>query len=202
MLCRVESPAAVDAHNNQSFRARYLDDGRVEWIGPNAKTLEIVEPGLKETLLLADSNSNGWALKWEVDPYFISFNHVVNHVFSDTLTKYEIKSNLVDGHAFISFQSLAKADGFQYFTTDSNDGINAIMGDSISIESVSKLKAVSPLPVQFQLIRDGKVIDEVENVYEYDFDPNNLVGNYRIVAKLFLDDTWISWVFTNSIYIH
>ena len=194
--------AAVDAHNNQSFRARYLDDGRVEWIGPNAKTLEIVEPGLKETLLLADSNSNGWALKWEVDPYFISFNHVVNHVFSDTLTKYGIKNNLVDGRAFISFQSLAKADGFQYFTKDSNDGINAIMGDSISIESVSKLKAVSPLPVQFQLIRDGKVIDEVENVYEYDYDPNNLVGNYRIVAKLFLDDTWISWVFTNSIYIH
>lgn len=199
---RIVGMAGVDAHNNQSFRARYLDDGRVEWIGPNAKTLEIVEPGLKETLLLADSNSNGWAFKLEVDPYFISFNHVTNNVFSDTLTNFGIKNNLVAGHAFISFQSLAKADGFQYFTMDSNDNVNAIMGDSILVSSVSKLKVVSPFPVQFQLVKDGEVIDVVDNVYEHDYELNNKKGNYRVVAKLFLDDTWVSWVFTNPIYIY
>lgn len=199
---RVSGVAGVDAHNNQSFRARYLDDGRVEWIGPNAKTLDIVEPGLKERMLLADSNSNGWAFKWEVDPYFISFNHVTNNVFSDTLTNIGIKNNLVAGHAFISFQSLAKADGFQYFTIDSDDNVNAIMGDSISTGSVFMLNAVSPFPVQFQLVKDGKVIDVIDNVYEYKFNPNNQAGNYRIVAKLFLDDAWVSWVFTNPIYIY
>lgn len=198
---KIVGMAAVDAHNNQSFRARYLDDGKVEWVGPNAKTLDIVEPGLKESLLLEDSNINGWAFKWEVDPYFISFNHVVNHVFSDTLTNFGIKNNLVTGHAFISFQSLAEADGFQYFALDREKNVNAIMGDSVSIQSVSKLEAVSPLPVQFQLVKDGEVIDAVENVYEYNYEPNKK-GNYRIVAKLFLDDAWISWVFTNPIYIY
>ena len=199
---RIVGVAGVDAHNNQNYRARYLDNGTVEWVGPNAKTIEIVEPGLKEKILLADSNSNGWAFKWEVDPYFISFNHVTNNVFSDTLTNYGIKNNLVAGHAFISFQSLAKADGFQYFAVDSDDNVNGIMGDSISIGSVSKIKAVSPFPVQFQLVKDEKVIDVVDDVYEYEFNPNNQVGNYRIVAKLYLDDTWISWVFTNPIYIY
>ena len=199
---RIVGMAAVDAHNNQSFRARYLDDGKVEWVGPNAKTLDITEPGLKESLLLGDSNVDGWAFKWEIDPYFISFNHVVNHVFSDTLTNYGIKNNLVAGHAFISFQSLAKADGFQYFTLDNENNLNAVMGDSVSIKSVSKLGAVSPFPVQFQLVKDGIIIDMVDDVYNYEFEPNNQTGNYRIVAKLFLDDAWVSWVFTNPIYIH
>ena len=199
---RVVGVAGVDAHNNQNFRARYIEDGKVEWVGPNAKTMEIVEPGFKEKLLLEDSNKNGWAFKLEVDPYFISFNHVTNNVFSNKLTNFEIKNNLVAGHSFISFQSLAKADGFQYFAVDSNNNVSAILGDSVSVNSVSKLKAVSPFPVQFQLINNGEVIDVVDNVYEYEFEPNNRIGNYRIVAKLFLDDAWVSWVFTNPIYIY
>ncbi len=198
---RIVGVAAVDAHNNQNFRARYTDDGKVEWVGPNAETLEIVEPGLKEKILLDEPDSTGWAFKWEVDPYFISFNHVANHVFSDTLTNFGIKDNLVAGHEFISFQSLAKADGFQYFTVDSSDNVNAILGDSVSVKSVAKLKAVSPFPVRFQLVKDGEVINSIDNVYEYKYDPRGKPGNYRIVAKLFLDGNWISWVFTNPIYI-
>ena len=199
---RIVGVAAVDAHNNQNYRARYIDGGKVEWVGPNAETLEIVEPGWKEKLLLGKPDEAGWAFKWEVDPYFISFNHVVNHVFSDTLSNFGIKDNLVAGHAFISFQSLAKADGFQYFAVDSSDSISAILGDSVSAKSVAKLKAVSPFPVRFQLVKDGKVIDTVDNVYKYEFAPNNQAGNYRIVAKVFLDDAWVSWVFTNPIYVH
>jgi hypothetical protein len=199
---RIVGMAGVDAHNNQSFRARYTNDGMVEWIGPNAKTIEIVEPGLKESILLGDQDSNDWAFIWEVDPYFVSFNHVANHVFSDTLTNFGIKNNLVAGHAFISFQSLANANGFQFFSIDGNDDLNAIMGDSISAEQVSKLKVISPLPVQFQLVRDGVVIDVNENVYSYEYEPDKVVGNYRIVAKLYFDENWIPWVYTNPIYVY
>lgn len=202
MQRHITGVAGVDAHNNQSFRARYLEDGKVEWVGPNAKTIEIVEPGFKENLLLEDKNIDGWAFKWEVDPYFISFNHVANHVFSDTLTNVGIKENMEAGHTFISFQSLAKADGFQYFSVDDNNNINAILGDSVSVDAVAFIKAVSPFPVQFQLVKDGKVIDTEENVYQYEFSPGKESGNYRIVAKLYLDDEWVSWVFTNPIYIH
>ena len=199
---KVVGMAAVDAHNNQNYRARYIEDGKVEWVGPNAKTIEIVEPGLTEKILLDDSNINGWAFKWEVDPYFISFNHVTNNVFSDTLTNFGIKNNLVAGHAFISFQSLAKADGFQFFAIDRENHLNAILGDSVSAKDVYKLKAVSPFPVQFQLVKNGVVIDVVDNVYKYEFKPKGQTGNYRIVAKIFLDGVWVSWVFTNPIYAY
>ena len=199
---KIVGMAAVDAHNNNNFRARYLDNGKVEWVGPNAKTLEIIEPGLKEKILLGKPDAAGWAFKWELDPYFLSFNHVTNNVFSDTLSNFGIKNNLVAGHAFISFQSLAKADGFQYFALNKNEQLNAIMGDSISVDSVASLKAVSPFPVKFQLINNGKLIDEMDNVYSYEFAPKGKKGNYRIVAKLFFDNKWVSWVFTNPIYLY
>ncbi len=199
---RIVGMAAVDAHNNNNFRARYLDDGKVEWVGPNAETIDIVEPGLTEKILLGETDENGWAFKWELDPYFSSFNFVVNHVFSDTLTNYGIKNNLVAGHAFISFQSLANADGFQFFSVNEKNNVSAILGDSISVESVSKLKAVSPFPVKFQLLKDGEELDSIDNTYDYQYEINNTTVNYRIVAKLYLDDEWVSWVFTNPIYIY
>ncbi|MCB9260620.1 MAG: hypothetical protein H6612_14835 [Ignavibacteriales bacterium] len=199
---RITGVAAVDAHNNQSIRAKYLPDEKIEWVGPNAKTMSIDEPGILENILLDDSNKNGWAVKWEVDPYFISFNHVANHVFSDSLSSLSIKNNLVKGHAFISFQSLAKADGFQFFTVDKNNIVNAILGDSIKVENASKLKAVSPYPVKFELIKDGKILISTENEYLFEYGNTITKGNYRIVAKLNFNDQWVSWVFTNPIYIY
>ncbi len=198
---RIVGVAAVDAHNNQSFRARYTADGKVEWVGPNAETLTIVKPGLLEKILLGEPDENGWAFKWEVDPYFISFNHVANHVFSKKLTSRDIKNNLVAGHEFISFQSLAKADGFQFFALNKNGEVSAILGDSVSADSAHELKSISPFPVRFQLVKDGKVIDSKDNVYEYSYVLSGRKGVYRIVAKLYFDGDWISWVFTNPIYV-
>jgi hypothetical protein len=199
---RITGVAAVDAHNNQNFRAKYLENGKVEWVGPNAKTMSIDEPGILENILLYDNNKNGWAFKWEVDPYFISFNHVVNHVFSDTLSNRAIKDNMVYGHAFISFQSLANADGFQFFTVDENDNVNGILGDSIKVNEVNKIKTLSPFPVRFELIKDGKIIKTVTNQYEFEYTLKNEKGNYRITASLLFDDEYIPWVYTNPIYVY
>lgn len=198
---KIVGMAAVDAHNNQNVRARYTDDGRVEWVGPNAETLKIVKPGWKEKLLLGEPDAAGWAYKFEVDTYFASFNYVNTHIFSDTLTNVAIKNNLVDGHAYISFENLAEAKGFQYFSTDENNAVNAIMGDSVLATSVSKLHAVSPFPVQFRLVKNGEEKDVADDTYSYEFAPHSSPGNYRIVASLFLDKKWTTWVQTNPIYV-
>ena len=62
-----------------------------------------------------------------------------------------IKNNIVKGHAYIAFESLAEADGFQFFTTNADGVLSGIMGDVVPVDSVKAIKAVSPLPVQFQL---------------------------------------------------
>ncbi len=193
--------AAVDAHNNQSFRARHTDNGMVEWVGPNAKTLEITEPGWKEKLLLSEPDVTGWKFKWEVDTYFHSFNYVNTHVFSDTLSNTAIKDNIVAGHAYISFESLAEAQGFQFVAQDDRGEVNAIMGDSVAIDSATMLRAVSPLPVRFELFQDGMMIDQIGDQYTYQYQPVS-AGNYRVVARIKLDRGWVSWIMTNPIYIY
>ena len=180
---RLVGIAASDAHNNQNIRARYTKDRMVEWVGPNAKTISIVKPGWKEKLLLSDPDEVGWAFKFEVDTYFLSFNFVNTHIFCDERSNTNIKDNLVAGHAFIAFEALADAKGFQYFSTDKDNHINAIMGDSILTDSIQKLKAVSPLPVQFKLIKNGKIIDVLNDAYTYEFDPKSEKGNYRLEAS-------------------
>ncbi len=199
---RIVGMGAVDAHNNQNVRARYLADGRVEWVGPNAKTIAVVEPGWKEKLLLGEPDSAGWVFKFEVDTYFGSFNYVNTHVFSDTLTSRAIKENLVKGNAYISFENLAEADGFQFYSLDKDDKVNAIMGDSVQAKDVKALHVVSPYPVQFELVKNGETIDRIKDVYEYQFDPLKSSGVYRIVASVRIGGKWLAWVFTNPIYLY
>lgn len=199
---KVVGMAASDAHNNQNIRARYTKEGMVEWVGPNAKTISIVEPGWKEKLLLTEPDETGWAFKFELDTYFHSFNFVNTHVFCDSLSNINIKDNLVAGHAFIAFESLANAKGFQYFSTDTKQEVNAIMGDSIQVGSVNTLKAVSPFPVRFELIRNGEVIDVADNLYTYEYKGEVRPGNYRLEAYINLKGEQIPWVYTNPIYVY
>jgi hypothetical protein len=199
---RIVGIGAVDAHNNQSFRARYMEDGKVEWVGSNAKTMTIRKPNWFDKLMLGEPDEFGWAYKWELDPYFESFNFDNNHVFCDTFSNENIKENIIQGHVFVSFESLANADGFQYFSTNLQNSISAILGDSVCLENAQHLKAVSPFPVKFQLLNNGKIVNETDEQYEYSYATNGLSGNYRIVARLRLDDGWVPWIYTNPIYVY
>jgi hypothetical protein len=83
----------------------------------------------------------------------------------------------------VSFESLAKGEGFQYYAVNEADSVTAILGDSINLAVAEKLKAVSPFPVKFQLYQDGMRIDETDEAYSYEYAVQNS-GNYRIVARI------------------
>jgi hypothetical protein len=200
---KVTGVGSVDAHNNQNIRARYLEDGRVEWVGNNAKTLSIREPGVLEKILLSEPDENGWAFKWELDTYFHSFNFVNNHVFTSALSSKEIKEGIERGNAFVVFESLAKGEGFQYYALNDQNEPAGILGDSISVQVVDQLKVLSPFPARYRMIRDGELVLETEErSYEFEFSPNNERGNYRVEADLRLDGQWVNWIFTNPIYLY
>ncbi len=199
---RIVGIGAVDAHNNNGFKARYLEDGQVEWRGPNNDLISIKKPNLFDKMLLGDPDKYGWNFKWAMDPYFNSFNFVNNHVFCDTFSNINIKENIIKGHVLVAFESLAPAKGFQYFSVNEKVGISAIVGDSVAVADANQLKAVSPFPVKFQLFLNGKLIDESEESYQYNFDINHQKGNYRLVASLPFDNKWTTWVLTNPIYIY
>jgi len=199
---RITGIAAVDAHNNNNLRARYTPDGRVEWVGPNAETISIRAANWLDKILLGEPDKNGWAFKWELDPYFYSFSYVNDHVFCDTFSNVSIRDNIIKGHVFTAFESLASSDGFQYFATDDQGKVTGILGDSVSLAPGSMLKAVSPYPVKFKLFRQGTVVLETEEQYELEYKVQNVAGNYRVVACIKLDEEWVPWILTNPIYIH
>jgi hypothetical protein len=199
---RIVGIGAVDAHNNQNFRARYLEAGRVEWVGPNADAIVVRESNWFDKMVMKAPDKYGWSFKWELDPYFNSYNFVNNHVFCDTFTNVNIKDHILQGHVLVSFESLAPANGFQYFAQNDQDSITAITGDSVNINNVHKFRAVSPFPARFELIENELIHEATEEGYEYISGSIIKPGNYRLVARLKITDKWIPWVYTNPIYLH
>jgi hypothetical protein len=195
--------SAADTHENQNIRARYLKDGRVEWVGPNANVIDTMEVKFWNRWLLHKPDENGWIFKWMIDTYKSGFNYITNYVLADTLSVSSLAANLKKGHLFTAFKSLGDAKGFMYYCVNQNDSVGGIIGDSINLVQVKTLNAVSPLPGQFRLIHDGKIVNiSSGDNYKYSWDELIEKGTYRIEMHIKLKGKYVPWIYTNPIYIY
>lgn len=194
--------SAVDTHENQNFRARYLKDGRVEWVGPNANVIDTMEVKWWNKWLYSQPDPNGWIFKFMVDTYQEGFNYITNYVLADTLSIPSLAEHLKKGHLYTAFKSLGDAKGFMYYAKSSTDSLTAIMGDSVSINQVKTLNAVSPLPGQFRLIHDGKTV-KISSTSDYQFSVGQPLekGAYRIEIHVQLKGKYVPWLYSNPIYV-
>ena len=195
--------SAVDSHENQNLRARYLADGRIQWVGNNAHILDTMEVKFWNRWLFDKPDKSGWVFKWMVDTYETGFNYVTNYLLADSLTTQSLAINLKKGHLYTAFKSLGDAKGFQYFGLNKKDSVCAILGDSIKRDQISSLKAISPYPGQFRLIHDGQTINvsSGEN-YQSQWSGPLETGAYRIEIHLKLQGKYIPWLYSNPIYIY
>ncbi len=195
--------SAVDSHENQNIRARYLQDGRILWVGNNNHVLDTMEVKFWNKWLFEKPDKSGWVFKFLIDTYETGFNYITNYVVADSLTTHSLADNLKKGHLFTAFKTLADAKGFQYFGLNRNDSVCAILGDSVRIDQVKMLRAESPLPGQFRLIHDGKTIAvSSENCYQISSNKVLEKGAYRIEIHLKLQGKLIPWLYSNPIYIY
>jgi len=195
--------SAVDTHENQNFRAKYLKDGRIQWIGPNAKAIDTIEVKFWNKWLFDAPDENGYIFKWMIDTYKEGFNYITNYVLADTLSVSSLAKNLKKGHLYTAFKSLGDAKGFQYYSLSLKDSINGIMGDSIQIDQVKSLNSVSPLPGQFRLIHDGKTVDvSAGESYQYAQTEPLEKGAYRIELHIKLNGKLVPWLYTNPMHIY
>ena len=86
---------------------------------------------------------------------------------------------------------------------DKKGHVSGILGDSIRLDQVKSLKALSPLPGRFKLIHNGKTI-KTSKEKSYEFVSSEFIekGTYRIEVELELQGKFIPWIFTNSIVIY
>lgn len=195
--------SAVDAHENQNLRARYLEDGRVEWVGPNAKAIDTTSVTFGNRWLFEEPDEEGWIFRITMDTYATSFNYVTNYVLADTLTLASLVHHLKMGHLFFAFKSLGDAEGFIYGAQDSHDTLTAIVGDSVQVAAVKSLYATSPLPGAFRLFHNGRLIDaSPEHLYAYKWRGPVQRGAYRIEVHIRLGNETVPWIYTNPIYVY
>lgn len=195
--------SAVDTHENQNYRARLLIDGRVQWVGPNAKIIDTVNVSFWNQWLFSKPDPDGWVFKFMIDTYPSGFNYITNYVLADTLSVGSISEAMMKGHLYTAFKSLGDAKGFMYSAINSDEKAIAILGDSVKINEVKRLKAVSPLPAEFRLICNGKPINNLsgEN-YDYSWDGPFTKGAYRIEMYIKLNGKTVPWLYSNPIYLY
>lgn len=196
--------SAVDEHENVNFRARYLKDGRVQWMGIDTKPIDTVKVTFWNRWMFHEPDQSGWIFRWMlVNTYETSFNNSVNYLFADTLTVPNISHHIILGHHFTAFKFLADATGFCFYGQSSDGKMLGMMGDSIKLADLRNLTAVSPYPARFSLVKDGKTVDLTEGEqYLYSFDKSLQKGAYRIEAEVKPGDEWLPWIYTNPIYLY
>ena len=195
--------AAIDTHENQNFRARYLPDGRVEWMGPNANVIDTMEVKFWNRWLFSDPDPGGWIFKWMVDTYETGFNYVANYVFADTLSAASLARHMKLGHVYVAFKDLGDGRGFMFHAQNTNGEVSGIMGDSISADNVKSLHARSPLPGEFRLVKDGKIIDVLPGAnYSYQWAGKPERGAYRVEVHVQPGKDLLPWIYSNSVYIY
>lgn len=195
--------SAADTHENQNIRARQLNDGRIQWVGPNAKPFDTINVNVWNRWLFKEPDENGWVFKLMIDTYNEGFNYVTNYVLADTLSALSLAKHIKKGHLYTAFKSLGDACGFMFWSNNTNNELTGILGDSVQIKQAVSLHAVSPLPGQFRLIHNGKQADSSPNEsYVYTWNKPLKKGAYRIEVHIKLKNKLVPWLYTNPIYIY
>ena len=195
--------SAVDSHENQNLRARYLSDGRIQWMGNNAHPLDTMEVKFWNKWLFGPPDKSGWVFKLMVDTYLTGFNYITNYVLADSLSTTSLADHIRKGHLFTAFKSLGDAKEFQYYAVNKSDTIGALLGDSIQANQVKTLNVSSPLPGLLKLIHDGKTIsipagDDYHFVISGPFEK----GAYRVEIDLKMQGKYIPWLYSNPVYLY
>ncbi|MBK7713694.1 MAG: PHP domain-containing protein [Bacteroidales bacterium] len=195
--------SAVDTHENQNIRARYIQDGRIEWVGPNANVIDTSEVAFWNKWLLHPPDKSGWIFRMMIDTYREGFTYITNYVFADALSVPSLSVHIKKGHLYTAFRSLGEAGGFMFDCIDQSSNKCGMMGDSITLDKIRSFNAVSPLPGQFRLIHDGKLADSSSyNCYEYKWEDMIEKGAYRMEVYIKIGDKELPWIYSNPIYIY
>jgi hypothetical protein len=199
---RMVGICAGDAHQNNGFRGYYTADdtllikttGKGEVIGE--RKLNVLTRTLLR-LFPGPLRPGAQLFRVDLDPYEFSLRFSNNHVFAKSLSEADILDSLKKGRVFIAFDMIADARGFTYFAQAGNK--KYMMGEDANLDAALTLKAGSPYPCRFTLVRDGSVAEQREGrTYEHAVQQT---GKYRIEAEFNILDEWTPWVYTNPIHV-
>jgi hypothetical protein len=201
-LCRTAphtGVAANDAHQNVGLSVRLVAGDKVrleDALGKQLLELSAnVLPSVKD--LCKDKRIGDVVFQIKLDSYENSLRHVGTHLLLTELSENAVREALQAGRAFIAFDWLADASGFN-LAVWSGDRRHE-MGSRLSLGRGLSLRGRAPLAGHWKILRNGKV--QVESTGDtLDF-PVAEPGCYRVEVWLRVANENMIWILSNPWYV-
>lgn len=191
--------AGNDSHQNVGLVIKLIEGEKVRLEDPlGEKLMELpvaAHPKLKE--LSKDKKPGDVLLRIQLDPYEYSLRHVGTHLLLTEQSKKAVWDALQAGRAFVAFDWLADATGFDFAAVTPSKRYE--MGSRVPFAKELKLEGKAPLPAKWRVVRNGKVVAESKGrSLEYAVaEP----GIYRAEAWLKVAGEEMIWVLSNPVYV-
>lgn len=195
----ITGTAGNDCHQNVGLRAFYTaaDTIRIEDTSPKV----LAEFSLNwftrplARLSFGRLEVNRKLFHVQLDPYERSARFVNTHVLARELSEAAVLDALRVGRVFIGFDMMADSSTFRWLAQ--NNSGQAMMGESLPFDPVTRLRALAPLPCRFTILRNGEAVQQLEG-RQCEWTPSS-PGKYRVEAELKVRDEWVPWVYANPI---
>jgi hypothetical protein len=191
--------AANDAHQNVGLVIRLTEGNKARFEDALGKKLFEADAGAIPALqpLRKDKKVGDLLFKLQLDPYENSLRHVGTHLLLTELSTKAVWEALEAGRAFVAFDWLGDSTGFDFAVRSAARRFE--MGSRLAFEKGLVIHAQAPLPVQWKLLRNGKVLAEATGRTLQV--PVAEPGRYRLEAWLTVAGENMIWILSNPIYI-
>lgn len=202
---RLTGIAANDAHHNQVFVVKMVDEATVllgTIVDPDEKMQRVsalVRPSIRD--LTRGHQPGDTLVRLDFDPYPASFRSVSTHLFAPTLDESAIREALRRGHAYVSHDWMGDPRGFRFdLYPGGTDTPEAFMGDEMPFREGQRLEARFPLPCsRIRLLRNGAQV-ALGRGYRLDHRVQE-TGVYRVEGWVSLDAEERCWILSNPIHL-
>ena len=191
--------AGNDCHQNVGFRGFYTRSGTIRVEDTSPKTLKefklnwFTRPLAR--LFLGPLQPDRKLFHIQLDPYERMARFVNTHVLAHELSEPAILDALRAGRVFVGFDMIADSSTFRWFAAAGTN--QTVMGEMVPFSAETRLRALSPLPCRFTVLKDGSAVYQQEGRAVNWTAPGP--GKYRVEAELRVLDEWIPWVYANPI---
>ena len=201
-LCAVYPHTGVsgnDAHENVGLRITLLEGDKVRIADALDEELTVLDRAVVAafTPIPADAKPGDLVFKLQLDPYEQSLRHVGTHVLATELSRDAIQEGLVKGRAFVAFDWIADARGFDFQAEDGNGRHE--MGSHVALSGSPVLRGRAALPGHWKVFNRGELVHEADGA-ALEYVPT-APGNHRVELWLDVAGRSLPWVLSNPIYV-
>ena len=192
--------SANDSHQNigltirlaEGNKARIEDALGEKLLELDAKALAALMPEAK------DAKVGSVMFQMRLDPYENSLRHVGTHLLMPELTSESVWQALEQGRAFVAFDWIADASGFDVALETT--GKRHEMGSRVPLADDLRLVGHAPLPARWKSVKNGALLSETTGAT---FDARiDQPGRYRVELWLDVAGEQQIWILSNPFYVN